>query len=93
MNNPSAGRKPTAARQQLMEVLVHQKAQGDYVTLAGRIGLQPRQVHQTVRDMAREGVIEPCATVASGARPRNVYRAAEEPGHAFMARTLLDAWR
>lgn len=93
MNKASAGRKPTAARQQLMEVLVHQRGQGDYVTLAGRIGLQPHKVHQTVRDMAREGVIEPCATVSSGARPRNVYRAAEEPGHAFMARTLLDAWR
>ena len=88
-----AGRKPGPARQQLLHAL-SEGAQGDYVALASRIGMQPRQVHQTVRTLAHEGLIEPCAKVPTGARPRNVYRAAEpEPGHQFMARTLLEAWR
>jgi hypothetical protein len=53
-------------------------------------------VQRTVSQMAREGLIEPFATVPTGARPRNVYRVAPpecEAGHQFMARTLLEAWR
>lgn len=89
-----AGRKPGPARQKLVEVLVQERASGDYLTLAQRTGIEPRRVQQTVRDMAREGLVERCAATPSGARPRNVYRAAcEESGHQFMARTLLDAWR
>ncbi len=92
----TAGRKPGPTRQQLVDALIHQRGQGDYVTLAQRTGQPPQRVQRTVSQMAREGLIEPCATVPTGARPRNVYRAAPpecEPGHQFMARTLLEAWR
>lgn len=91
----SAGRPPAPARQALVDALLHRRAEGDYVTLAAQVGLQPRQVHQTVRNLARDGLIEPCASVPTGARPRHVWRAATpaEPAHQFLARTLLEAWR
>jgi predicted transcriptional regulator len=89
------GRKPGPVRQKLIEVLLHQRATGDYVALAGQAGIQEAwRVQQTVRDMAREGLVQRCAVAPSGARPRHVYRAADhESGHQFMARTLLQAWR
>jgi hypothetical protein len=89
------GRRCTPARQALEHVLLQDRAQGDYLTLAQAAGLQPRQAHQMVRNLARAGLVEPCATVPTGARPRNVWRAAErtEPAHQFLARTLLEAWR
>ena len=92
----SAGRKPGPTRQQLVDVLIHQRGQGDYLALAERTGQPARQVQRTVSQMAREGLIQPCATVPTGARPRNVYSVASperESGHQFMARTLLQAWR
>ncbi|MFY7914623.1 MAG: hypothetical protein ACOVPA_08150 [Rubrivivax sp.] len=90
-NNP--GRKPGPVRQRLMQALLTERKQGDFMALALQAGIEPVRAQQTVRDLAREGLIERCATVPTGARPRNVYRAAEEPGHQFMARTLLEAWR
>lgn len=92
---PSPGRKPGPTRQQLVHVLIHEQGQGDYVALAARTGMEPARVQRTVSQMCREGLIAPCATVPTGARPRNVYRAQvqEEPPHQFMARTLLEAWR
>lgn len=89
----ATGRKPGPARQRLTELLLQHGGQGDFVTLAQRTGFAPAQVQTTALRMAREGLIERCGTVHTGARPRHVYRAAEEPGHQFMARTLLEAWR
>jgi DNA-binding PadR family transcriptional regulator len=53
-----------------------------------------RQAQYIVRDMAKQGLIERCATVATGRRPRNVYRAAtsRQAGHEALARLMFHAW-
>jgi predicted ArsR family transcriptional regulator len=91
-------RPATSTRQRLVDALVQQKVSGDYIALGQRIGAEPSRIHQMVRDLARAGVIESCAKVPTGSRPRNVYRAADparqsaESAHQFLARTLFDAW-
>ena len=87
------GRPPSQCRQALLGLL-RAGAHGDHITLARAAGMDEGRVHQTVRDMAREGLIERCATVATGRRPRNVYRAAtsRQAGHEALARLMFHAW-
>lgn len=83
------GRPPSQCRQALLSLL-RAGDHGDHVTLARAAGVDVRQAQYIVRDMAKQGLIERCATVATGRRPRNVYRAAYgRAGHQALASAML----